>query len=272
MAEAHRPPFPPLPSQSGPPAVATPSAPPAGSHHPSGPLQPLPAQTFQPQSVPPALEPLHPPDEHPTLMKDELGKMRAEYESVDLDEMEISGIEELDSASVESLLAMTGESWSIDEQRETLKKAADNDAPRDKPPESIQLLATTGDRPSVKIPTAGDFGGTVEAPVLVLDEEPAKPSLPRPGAGKPAPLKPTARSVPPPPPPARGANTVPPPLTKTAPPHAPAGPASRRPPPIPTGQVSGQTTGSSKGAPVEREPPKTTPEGAALSENQDGRV
>ena len=300
MAEATRPPFPPLPlpSQSGhtPVTPQTPQVAPVPQPAAS-PKPPAAAKSKQP----PPLAPAHGSDEHPTLGSDALDKMRKEYESVDLDEMDMSGIELLDDASVENLLAMTGESWSIDEQRETLKKAAkdkDKDE-KDKAPESIQLLASTGEKPSVKIPTAGDFGGTQETPALVLDvdDEPPKPSV-RPAAGaKPtvsAPLKPSAppplaRSVPPLPPPAqRSGNTVPPPSLggsgggpRTAPPPAPAGPVSRRPPPIPSGAPGaasgptgpvGHTTGSSKGAPVEREPPKTTQEGAALVELLSARI
>ncbi|MBX3228079.1 MAG: hypothetical protein KIT84_27360 [Labilithrix sp.] len=234
MAEAPRPPFPPLPSSGTAAAV--------------------------------------PPEEHPTLAGD---APREKYESVDLDEMEISGVDVLDSASVQSLLAMTGENWSIDEQRETLKKAA-----KDKPDAPLEdLHAPTGEKPSVNLPTAVDFGGsTTEAPALVIEEEPSKPSLPRPGqrTAPPTPPKvaaPAGRTMPPPPPLPRANQTLPPPPPgkgNTAPPIA--GPPSRRappPPPLPKGQ---ETTGSAKGAPVEKEPPRVTAEGASLVELLKARV
>jgi tetratricopeptide (TPR) repeat protein len=223
---------------------------------------PLPSQPPGAASGKSSSAPLHPPDEHPTLTKDAMDRVRSEYESVDLDEMEISGIDVVDSANVENLLAMTGENWSIDEQRETLKKAAKKDTHEEKPSSSA------AERPSVKMPTAGDFGGTAEAPALVLEEEPSRPALPRPKTAPP--LKPASRSVPPPPP--RNSNPLPPPLTKTAPPTAPAGPPSRRPPPIPSGHTTGHATGPSKNAPVEREAPKTTQEGGALLDLLTARI
>src|SRR5437868_6903400 len=165
MAET-RPPFPPLPlpsqqSGGGAPSAKTPPSPPVLTHAERAPQMPT-----GPISQSQRMIPLHPPDDHPTLGKDGMAKARGEYESVDLDEMEISGVEHIDSGSVENLLAMTGEGWSIDEQRETLKKAAKKDAPDDAVPESIKMLASTGERPSVKIPTAGDFGPADEAPAL----------------------------------------------------------------------------------------------------------
>ena len=58
---------------------------------------------------------------------------RPEYESVDLEDVEevpasveeISAIDiDIEEANVDNILAMTGENWSIDAQRETLKEAA----------------------------------------------------------------------------------------------------------------------------------------------------
>jgi len=64
---------------------------------------------------------------------------RPEYESVDLEDVEevplsvdeISAIDiDIEEDNVDKILAMTGENWSIDAQRETLKEAAKDPATR----------------------------------------------------------------------------------------------------------------------------------------------
>lgn len=207
------------------------------------------------------------------------GAGRPEYESVDLEELEeapasieeLSGIDiEIEEDNVDKILAMTGENWSIDAQRETLKEAAKDPASKggDKekkdgkespPPPAV--------KPSLHIPTPYDFGGASmdSTPgAILVEEEPSRPSLTRPPQRTmPPPLPggagPASRSVPPPPlPPNRpgsGASIKP----------MPGGPASRRPPPPPL--PKSDATGASKlhpVAPPEREPPRTSPEGNAL--------
>ncbi|MBX3208705.1 MAG: hypothetical protein KF764_26970 [Labilithrix sp.] len=209
------------------------------------------------------------------------GAGRPEYVSVDLEELEevpasveeLSGVDiEIEEDNVDKILAMTGENWSIDAQRETLKEAAKDPASTsgDKKKDGKESPAPPDVKPSLHIPTPYDFGGanmdTASGSILV-DEEPSRPALTRPpqrtmppplpggpGSGPP-------RSVPPPPlPPNRpgsGGSIKP----------GPVGPASRRPPPPPL--PKSDTTGASKGHPVappEREAPRTSPEGRALVE------
>ncbi|AKV01095.1 TPR domain protein, putative component of TonB system [Labilithrix luteola] len=150
---------------------------------------------------------------------------------------------ELDGdASVDKLLAMTGENWSIDAHRETLKEAG-----KDKDRES--RLAPDA-KPAVPIPTPFDFGADENT---VRPPEPARPAAP--GRSGPPPLPGQApigarASFPPPPPLPREREETgslrPPPLpsnrpnlglhearVKSQPPVAPAAPPSRRPPPPP---------------------------------------
>jgi cellulose synthase operon protein C len=215
------------------------------------------------------------------------GAGRPEYESVDLEDLEevpasveeISGIDiEVDEGNVDKILAMTGESWSIDAQRETLKEAAKGKERENK----LEAAA----KPALHIPTPYDFGGSnggsaspsfvdaaerAEALDRNADDEPRStltrppqrtiPPLPSgsPGSGAPP------RSVPPPPlPPNRvaSAGSIKPP---------PVGPASRRPPPLP----KSDTTGGSIRPPVappEREAPRTSAEGKALVELLSARI
>ena len=121
------------------------------------------------------------------------GGPRPEYESVDLEEVEaieevppsseeeLSGIDiDIEEASekshVDKLLAMTGEVWSIDAQRETLKEAAKDkvDRPVTETPPALERA------PAVHIPTPFDFGVTTDAPAISVEEEsrPALPSVP----------------------------------------------------------------------------------------------
>jgi hypothetical protein len=100
---------------------------------------------------------------------------RGTLESIDLEDVESvpasvddvsDGIDidvELDEAaaergSVDKLLAMTGENWSIDAQRESLKEAAKDKSPSEKETEKREE-ARPNAKPSLSIPTPYDFGG-----------------------------------------------------------------------------------------------------------------
>src|SRR5262245_47043197 len=116
------------------------------------------------------------------------GPPRRDYESVDLEEVEmppsveeIRGIDiDIEDGNVEKLLAITGENWSIDTQRETLKEAAKNkdERPKEPPP-------PPSTKPALKIPTPYDFGGsdglvadrTGPQAVIQSEEEAAPPPL-----------------------------------------------------------------------------------------------
>jgi cellulose synthase operon protein C len=208
---------------------------------------------------------------------------RAEYESVDLEDMEevpasieeLSGIdldldEQSEQKNVDNILAMTGEIWSIDAQRETLKEAA-----KDKEQRQKDTQPPADKKPSVHIPTPYDFGGAA----AITDDE-SRPSLR--GTHRPAPLKAATASGPPAPlapPGTTPARSVPPPPIPTNRPTSSGsvkpsplgGPTSRRPPPLPRSE----TTGSSKGAPVAPhppEPPRVSAEGLALVELLNARA
>jgi cellulose synthase operon protein C len=113
---------------------------------------------------------------------------------------------EFEDGNVDKLLEMTGENWSIDAQRETLKEAA-----KDRGAAENDDAASA--RPSVSIPTPYDFG----AADLVTEIPVVPPPLP-------------ARSVPPPLPAAGVAVAVAPPLPASVP---PASKPSVPPPPLP---------------------------------------
>jgi len=98
---------------------------------------------------------------------------RTTLESIDLEDVESvpasvedvsDGIDiEFDEAaaergSVDKLLAMTGESWSIDSQRESLKEAAKDKSPSEKETEKREEQKPNA-KPSLSIPTPYDFGG-----------------------------------------------------------------------------------------------------------------
>ncbi|OJY29739.1 MAG: hypothetical protein BGO98_48865 [Myxococcales bacterium 68-20] len=221
---------------------------------------------------------------------------RPEYESVDLEDVEevplsvdeISAIDiDIEEDNVDKILAMTGENWSIDAQRETLKEAAKDPATKDKR-DGRESPPPPGVKPSLHIPTPYDFGGTDRPSdsILVDDaelsgavepagggrkaargiEEPARPSLTRPPQRTmPPPLPGGPSSIAPP------RSFPPPPL----PPHRPGSsgsvrpgaPASRRPPPPPL--PKSDITGASRVHPVappEREAPRISPEGHTLVE------
>jgi tetratricopeptide (TPR) repeat protein len=173
---------------------------------------------------------------------------RTTLESIDLEDVESvpasvddvsDGIDidvELDEAaaergSVDKLLAMTGENWSIDSQRESLKEAAKDKSTSEKETEKREE-ARPNAKPSLSIPTPYDFGGKdlvtdvpgagaanaagVESRGAPSGQSPRSIPPPLPGAalgsgsppllpaaGKPAPLAATRPSVPPPPLPAR---------------------------------------------------------------------
>ncbi len=172
---------------------------------------------------------------------------RDSVESVDLEDVEEVPpsvedvaieieLDEADRGSVENLLAMTGEGWSLDEQRDSLKEAAkDRETERAK-----REAAAPAAKPALAIPTPYDFGGK---------EGDARETIPRsippplPAAGAP-PASGATRSVPPPP--GRGDDTGaslrPPPLPSNRPGAAKSVPApSRRPPPLPRSETGGQS-------------------------------
>ncbi len=209
------------------------------------------------------------------------------------------------AGSVEKLLAMTGESWSIEEQRESLKEAA-KDKPTAEQEKQTRAEAKANAKPALSIPTPYDFG----AADLVTDHPGtsdassggAARSVPPPLPGSGAPSQ--RPSVAPPPLPARdrsddtGGSLRPPPLpsirtSPSGPPGAtargvgaenvsprsvPAPPsgtsaASRRPPPLPRGEASGlgpfpspASPGGSKAPPAQLAAPAASHEGAALVE------
>lgn len=207
------------------------------------------------------------------------GGHRREYESVDLEEVEeapgsveeLSGVDiEVDDdphreSGIDSLLAMTGESWSIDAQRETLKEAA-------KGRQDTQDPSSRGAKPSLHIPTPFDFGGRdAERSAVLPDDDPSRPSRSRaPQRHAPPPLPVNSPSAPPPPPPGRSVPPNPIHRAGSLKPPAPAPSPSRRPPPLPRADA----TGLAKGAPVVEAPelPRATPEGLALVELLTARI
>lgn len=187
---------------------------------------------------------------------------RAAYISVDLemDDEEDASVEdvtdgldvEFDTArpgSIDKLLAMTGESWSIDAQREDLKTAAKDDEGTKR-----DILPPADVRPSLNIPTPFDLGAKEDAipPQSIARSVP--PPLPAAGGPPPPPMP---RSVPPPPL-ARedqtGSISVrPPPLPSNRPqpkPSSPPGPTKASSPPVPAKRPPPAATGSARPAPV----------------------
>lgn len=248
------------------------------------------------------------------------GPHRPEYESVDLEDVEevpasqpeeLSGIDididETGEGNVDKILAMTGEMWSIDSQRDQLKEAAkDKDKNKDRGESPPPPLA----KPALHIPTPFDFGGTGEsasfqaaAPLpMISPEEDSKPlPLPsmrgntarppalqaqQPGTSKQSGPPPSPRSVPPPPlPPNRGGTLTgplpgmpPPPRDITggsakAPVERPG--TSRRPPPppLPSKDITGgQKVPPVSAAPSPPEPPRISAEGNQLVELLTARI
>jgi len=159
---------------------------------------------------------------------------RQSFVSVDLDDVEdITGVEDAppsvqdlsddgidveidDVGSVDKLLAMTGENWSIDAQREDLKEAA-----KDKSSDDVRRAPDA--RPSLSIPTPYDLGAS--------DLETDLPGKPH---------GPPGRGVPPPLPSGPNVSGGPPPLP------SPAG--SGGPPPLP-GAMAGAMAGATAGSP-----------------------
>ena len=207
---------------------------------------------------------------------------RKEYESIDLEDLEVvphsgsgdrESIEELSAAevvldesdvsNVDALLAMTGESWSIDAQRETLKEAA-------RPEARMSPVPLPPERPSVSIPTPFDLGssdtGEFDLDVDLVAEatlEPVRPR-PRPAAGIPVlGSAPPPRSVPPPPPPPPQVSRA---SSGSVRPVSLGPPQGRRPPALSRSDI----TGPSK--PVIVEQAKVTSEGASLVELLTARI
>lgn len=239
-------------------------------------------------------------------------KMRQSFVSVDLEEVEIvpqstddveAAIDvEFEEGSVENLLAMTGEQWSIDAQLEDLKEAARED-------DEQAPLSSADARPSLSIPTPYDFGASEDAP----PKRSLPPPLPSgaPGSAKTSgassanvPSVSPKASVPPPPLPSREVELAasppsasstsssgtspslkPPPLPSNRPGREPArdgktsgGPPplsapSRRPPPPPVSRAD-VAIGSRPPAPTPREslPPATSHEGAQLVDLLEARI
>lgn len=216
----------------------------------------------------------------PPIPRGDVDTVRGELVSVDLEDVEeippstedISDAIDVDfddTGSVDKLLAMTGEGWSIEEQQQTLKEAAKDNEKHDTSPPAA--------KPALMIPTPFDFGARDdESGAQKLPGRAAPPPLPAAGAAPPPlPSAPSVSppSVPPPkpsvpPPPGRedsSASLRPPPLPSNRPakPQPPPSP-SRRPPPLPRSDSSP----SAKAPPVAPAPsaPSISPEGAALIE------
>ncbi len=188
-------------------------------------------------------------------------------------------LDEADRASVENLLAMTGEGWSLDEQRDSLKEAA-----KDRETERARREAAPPTaKPALAIPTPYDFGG---AEGDVRETMPRSMPPPLPAAGGPPTSGTTRATVPPPP--GRGDDAAgslrPPPLPSNRPGSAlggaksvPAPAPSRRPPPLPRSETGGQ---SKPPVPVPSAPPGVgashapgpTTEGSTLVELLTARV
>jgi tetratricopeptide (TPR) repeat protein len=204
-----------------------------------------------------------------------------------------------DGGGVDKILAMTGESWSIDAQRETLKEAAK---------EKEEKPKAKAEKPSLSMPTPYDFGATGDTfagGVLFPEEEPEPPArtepkapsvrppqrtMPPPLPASTAPSSPP-RSVPPPPlPPNRQASVSsfkpgpvpsipaaapapapsrkPPPLPKSEAPAAEAKPSAR--PAIPEGRAD--TFNAARALAFEADAPRTTREGHALVDLLTARI
>lgn len=264
------------------------------------------ADNHGPRFPPRAPEPsLAPEDEPPQAA----GGVRPEYESVDLEEVEEihPSVEELpaidieieEDVSVDGLLAITGEGWSLDAQREHLKAAAKHPEPEREP--------SSPGAPSVSIPTPYDFGA-LAAERLPAADDGARTTLPRaaprsmppplpgaPASASPPPLPAAASASPPPlpaaasasppplpdaaaaaPPPAPLTGSAPPPPARSVqpPPRSPQrgasmkpGPPSRKPPPLPKTDTAGPAK-----AVAPEEPARSTPEGHALVELLTARI
>lgn len=156
-----------------------------------------------------------------------------------------------------TLLTLTGEQWTIDGQRESLKEAARSNDPPPRLPDPPSV------KPAVAIPTPFDIGlsSTDEHVALVLEEEPSQTPRP-PTRTIPPPLPtgaPASRSVPPPPlpkSPSRRPPTVEP-------------PAPSKPPPGPTMKLPARPSGA---PPPTAEPPRVVSEGRALIELLGARI
>lgn len=222
---------------------------------------------------------------------------RGVFESVDLEEVEVlddkpppseAVLEEIDvefddpPGSVDKLLAITGEGWTVDAHRENLKDAAKDPARADAAPPSAA--------PALAIPTPFDLGAAdgpssvelaaarprsippplpagASAPLSL----PPPPSMPPPIPG--GPLVPPARpSVPPPPTSRDDSNRLKPPPPSRKPSIAPIGPSATPPAPPTASAPPGAATPSRRPPPLPREnkgplPPATiTQEGSTLVE------
>ena len=189
------------------------------------------------------------------VMKDE-GSSESVQDVTDAVDVEFD-----DNASVDKLLAITGETWSIESQQKSLKDEAAKDEPKATKPPPLPMPSA---RPAVSIPTPYDFGALDAHLVEESSSEPAQVSAPGVGS-RPPPLPgtstPSTRPSSPPPPlpplPPQRPSTL---LAKTP---ATVGPPSRRPPPGATKLLDGKTLGSS-GAVVVGKAPVITAEGRAL--------
>ena len=169
---------------------------------------------------------------------------RASFVSVDLEDVEMvpPSVEEIagddieiefedgaERGSVDKLLAMTGENWSIEEQRESLKEAAKKDRTSEVPPANDAANA----RPSLSLPTPYELGGAD-----LVTEHPATSAATATAASAP-------RSLPPPLPPSGSPSQRP----SSPPPPQPARDRDRsddtgsalRPPPLPGSRAATTT-------------------------------
>jgi len=143
-------------------------------------------------------------------------------------DIEAIDVEFDDPFSVDRLLEITGENWSIDAQVETLKEAT-------KSPEPRPGIAPSKPQAKPPLPTDLDPRKSVAPKSLSVP-----PPLPGSGASVPPPLPPSGSSVAPPPLPVSGASVSPPPLpvSGASVPPLPASVASVLPPPLPVSGAS----------------------------------
>src|SRR6516225_9446240 len=99
------------------------------------------------------------------LVEDRVSEDRVSEDRMSIEELSGADLEFDDGTA--TLLTLTGEEWSIDAQRETLKEAARDKRSVERQPESPNA------KPAVAVPTPFDFGGTSsdETPVILVEED-----------------------------------------------------------------------------------------------------
>ena len=231
-------------------------------------------------------------------LSDEVEAIPPSVEDVGDIEVEFEDAAAADRGSVDKLLAMTGENWSIDAQRETLKEAAKDKDDSTKERETRED-AKSNAKPALSIPTPYDFGAkdlitevpSAPAPLAGRAGPPPLPGSATSAAPPPLPADrdrgtpSTRQSVPPPPLPARGdrsedtGSSLRPPVPSARPPaigakapptNPPTARPSGRPPPLPRepgpAPPTRDATGGQKSPPVQLAAPSITQEGSALVE------